>query len=154
MNKYLKLTASLLSLILLFSLCACGNERQTASESEKNTSSNTSSVSEISGQDTSSDEEVSSVQSTQQISSDISYTPSETASSDVTSVESKAMTAAQGENYLVLRPKQNHPGVAEMDATYEFILTDKLGNNILDGNYTLSTNDSSVKINRNKITKT
>ena len=53
MNKYLKLTASFLSLILLFSLCGCGDERQTASKSEKNTSSNTSSVSEISGQDTS-----------------------------------------------------------------------------------------------------
>lgn len=152
MNKYLKLTASFLSLILLFSLCGCGDERQTASESKKNTSSNISSSSESSGEDTSSDEEVSSAQSTQQISSDISYTPSDTASSDVTSVEFKAMTAAQGVNYLMLRPKQNHPGVAEMDATYEFILTDKLGNNIFDGNYTLSTNDSSVKINGNKIT--
>ena len=112
MNKYLKLTASFLSLILLFSLCGCGDERQTASESKKNTSSNISSSSESSGEDTSSDEEVSSAQSTQQISSDISYTPSDTASSDVTSVEFKAMTAAQGVNYLMLRPKQNHPGVA------------------------------------------
>ena len=35
MNKYLKLTASFLSLILLFSLCGCGDERQTASKSKK-----------------------------------------------------------------------------------------------------------------------
>ena len=48
MNKYLKLTASFLSLILLFSLCGCGDERQTASKSKKNTSSNISSSSESS----------------------------------------------------------------------------------------------------------
>ena len=57
MNKYLKLTASFLSLILLFSLCGCGDERQTASKSKKITSSNISSSSESSGEDTSSDEE-------------------------------------------------------------------------------------------------
>ena len=65
---------------------------------------------------------------------------------------SKTMTSAQGKNYLIIKPIENHPGVAGLDAKYQMMCMDKLGNVISADDFVLSANNSKIKISGSSVT--
>lgn len=65
---------------------------------------------------------------------------------------SKIMTSAQGKNYLIIKPIENHPGVAGLDAKYQMMCMDKLGNVISAEDFLLSANNSKIKIDGSFVT--
>lgn len=143
MKKYLKLTAAALSLVLVISLCGCGNKKKAESKPKADNPSS----SNVTGSEDNTSSEQSSEQNTSSESSQ-----SGTQSTGTGSSAAKSMTASQGENYLILKPKVFHPGVAEMDAVYEMVCSDKLGAGFVSSDFTLKADDKAVKINGNIIT--
>lgn len=143
MKKYLKLTAAVLSLVLVISLCGCGNKEKAESKPKADTPSS----SNVTGSEDNTSSEQSSEQNT---SSESSQSGTQTNGSD--SSAAKSMTSSQGENYLILKPSVLHPGVAEMDAVYEMVCSDKLGAGFVSSDFTLKADNKAVKINGNIIT--
>ena len=161
-----------LSLAIFCSFCGCSRSKETTSSASGGATSSAEYVSSDDSQEQSSSEQTSSdelISSEEETYSDSSHggissistaknpnignqTSSRTPAPVNSTSAPKQMTAEQGQNYLLLAPKVNHPGVAEMDAEYEFVCTDKLENNILPVDFELKANISAVKIDGCKVT--
>lgn len=152
MKKSFKVVALILCAVLV--LASCGQSGDSGKTSSPDSASNASDTSEQSGGGESSD-----ITSSESAPADSSSSEQSGGSSDIglsgdddNTVSSKSMTAAQGREYLVIKPITDHPGVAEMDAEYEFTCNDKLGNIIMADDYELSCNNKDVIIDGNIVT--
>lgn len=149
MKKLIRSVSALLCILLMAGMIGCKKENE-----NPKTSSPSSGAS--SGGDTSSADDTphNNTPSDDSTNSSIQNSNTESVSDVNTAVKpaAKTMTAAQGKGYFLVYPEVNHPGVAEMDASYEMICTDKSGNAVTPEKLTYSTDNSSVKVNGNKIT--
>lgn len=145
-----RILALLLAFTLIF-LSACGNdttptkkrkkkviyvERETSSDSSSDSDQNNNSNNNDNGGNSNSN----------------NNTDNGTSGNAVTILEEKVTATDIGKNYYMFEPKEDHPGVVQMDAKYEMVATDKRKRELDKGKMVLSCNNKNVKINGNLVT--
>lgn len=151
-----RMLSFVLAVIIILTCCSCKKEKETADKG-KNDKPTTSDV-QSSKEEQSSDETVSTE------SSDKENTDDEFVSSNVNSTSStvseyekkrteykKVLPSGNDSKYYNVYPLVNHPGVVDLDATYDIVIEDKDGAFPNDKDITLTVNNSKVKINGRKI---
>lgn len=146
-----RVLALLLAFTLIF-LSACGNDTAPTKKRkkkviyvERETSSDSSSDNE---QDDNSDDK-----NQNNDSSDLNNSLDNIASDNTVTVLEEKVTATDiGKNYYMFAPKDEHPGVVQMDAKYEMVATDKRKRELDKSKMVLSCKNKNVKIKGTLVT--
>lgn len=170
----MKKIIALLLVLVIATLCACGNQETPTKKKKKKIvyiqREPTSSVDDSASGDEESDEDTmdedyyidddTSVDEEDYETDDSdkeensSKPKTETIENTVTTTTAIKKITSQniGKNYYVFKPKEEHPGVADLDAYYEMIAMDKRGRTLNVEDMVIECSDTRVKLNGNILT--